>query len=116
MIAQSCHFFLRASVVMFDYELKTSEVYYLGIDNNNNLIQRWNKHGDNAGFISTIGDQDVKDGFMHDDFPDILHSVHTDIQNMYDSDSTTIFAGQKNGRSSDDPMKQYRRIPFHFQV
>ena len=101
---------------MFDHELKTSEVYYLGIDNNNNLIQRWNKQGDNADFISTIGDQDVKDGFMHDDFPDVLHDVHTDIENMYDSDSTTIFAGQKNRRDMDDPMKQYRRIPFHFQV
>jgi len=58
----------------------------------------------------------VKDGAMHEDFPDILHGVHTDIENMYDSDPTTIFAGQKSRRDSDDPMKQYRRIPFHFQV
>ena len=86
------------------------------MDNKNKLIQRWNKQGTNHDFISTMLDPDVREGKMYKDFPESVHDVQAGIPNMFDSRPETIFAGEKSGRNVEDPMKQYRRIPFHFKV
>ena len=66
--------------------------------------------------VQTIGSKAVHEGRYIKEFPEELQEVHFGVDQMFDSNPATIFFGEKNGRKPEDPMRQYRRIPFQFQV
>ena len=59
-------------------------------------------------------DDGVNGGDVIDEYPDINFGEQFNMENMFDSDPSTIFAGEKNNLDLDEPMRQYRRIPFLF--
>ena len=88
----------------------------MGIDNTNNIIKQWNRQGLTKGAVKTIQDDAVHGGEYIKQFPEQTMDVHFNVNHMFDSNPATIFFGEKNGRDYEDPMRQYRRIPFKFQV
>ena len=88
----------------------------MGVDNTNNIVKQWNRQGNTKGAVKTIRDQAVHGGKYIKEFPEEIQEFHFGVDQMFDSNPATIFFGEKNGRKPEDPMRQYRRIPFQFQV